>query len=168
VSAIGRWGGPKYASPVLIVVALALTACSGTNGTSSASAPASAGQSSQGAPDTSDRDSGDEGTISRQEAIDEHWDDIKDNLAGSEDVQACSSESGNCYTLEADISSGSIDEIHFPKGGDLEFSAEIDSDGNASDTDDKGDSWDFTLDMNSPLVDDAIEDWARSNDYKIQ
>lgn len=107
-------------------------------------------------------------TIDRQDAINEYWDDIKQYLTGTETVEACSSESGNCYDLDADISSGSIDQIYFTNGGYLYFSADIDSDGNASDIDENGNNWDFTLDMNSSIVDDAITEWADANGYIVQ
>lgn len=108
------------------------------------------------------------GSIDRQDAIDEHWDDIKDDLNGSTTVEACSSESGNCYDLDADIESGAITEIRFNNGGYLYFNADIDSDGNASDSDENGNDWDFTVDMNSSVVDDAIDEWASENGYSIE
>jgi hypothetical protein len=107
-------------------------------------------------------------SISRDEAINDHWDEIKEHLTGSQDVDACSSENGRCYTLDADIESGEITEIHFNNGGHLSFSAEIDEDGNASDSDENGNSWDFTLDMNSSIVDAAIDQWAKEKGYEIQ
>lgn len=106
-------------------------------------------------------------TLSRDDAVSEHWNEIKEYLNGSETVEACSSSSGDCYDLEADISSGEIDEIYFSDAGYLYFSADIDEDGNASDVDQNGDSWDFALDMNSSIVDDAIDEWASSNGYLI-
>lgn len=107
-------------------------------------------------------------TISRSDAISEHWDDVKEYLNGNETVDACSSESGGCYNLEADIHDGEITEIHFNNGGHLSFSAEIDESGDASDSDENGNSWNFTLDMNSSIVDDAVDEWAKANDYTIQ
>lgn len=108
-----------------------------------------------------------EHTIDRDEAISDHWDEIKDYLSGSETINACSSESGNCYDLDANISDGQVEEIYFPNTGYLYFSADIDSDGEASDYDNDGNEWDFTLDMDSLIVDDAISDWASDNDYTI-
>lgn len=113
-------------------------------------------------------DAGEEGEpLTRQEAIDDRWDEIREGLDGSKTIEACSSESGNCYTLDADIASGSIDEIHFPNGGYLHFSADIDDDGTASDTDENGNGWDLTIDMNSPFIDEAIDDWAQEHGYAI-
>jgi len=112
--------------------------------------------------------SGSEKTIDRQDAIDENWDDIKQYLSGTETINACSSESGNCYDLDADISDGSIEQIYFPNTGYLYFSADIDSDGSASDFDENGNEWDFTLDMDSSIVDDAVSQWADDNGYTLQ
>lgn len=107
-------------------------------------------------------------TLSRDEAISEHWDEIKEYVEGTETVEACSSSSGNCYDLDADISNGELEQIYFPEGGYLYFSADIDENGSASDLDQNGDSWDFTVDMSSSIIDDAIENWASSNDYTIE
>lgn len=107
-------------------------------------------------------------TISRDEAISEYWDEIKDYVDGTETVEACSSTSGNCYDLDAEVSSGTIEQIYFTSGGYLYFSADIDENGNASDSDQNGDYWDFTLDMDSSIIDDAVEDWAGLNDYTIE
>ncbi|MBI5798993.1 MAG: hypothetical protein HZB10_03605 [Candidatus Yonathbacteria bacterium] len=107
-------------------------------------------------------------TISRDDAISEHWDEIKDLVDGSETVEACSSSSGSCYDLDADISSGAIEQIYFPSGGYLYFSADIDKNGEASDSDQNGDDWDFTLDMDSSIVDDAVNNWANANGYTIE
>lgn len=109
-----------------------------------------------------------ENTIDRYDAISDYWDEIKDYLSGTETIDACSSESGNCYSLDAEISSGQVEMIYFPNSGYLYFSADIDESGDASDFDSDGNSWDFTLDMDSSMVDDAIYDWASDNGYKIE
>lgn len=106
--------------------------------------------------------------IDRYDAIYEHWDEIKDYVNGTETIEACSFDSGNCYDLDADISDGQVEEIYFPNGGYLYFSADIDESGNASDFDQNGNSWDFTIDMDSSMIDDAIYDWASDNDYMIE
>lgn len=106
-------------------------------------------------------------TIDRYDAIYEHWDEIKDYVSGTETIDACSYESGNCYGLDAEISNGQVEMIYFPNSGYLYFSADIDENGNASDFDNDGNSWDFTLDMDSSIVDDAIYDWASDNGYEI-
>ncbi len=116
---------------------------------------------------TGEYDEPEDKTIDRVDAIYDHWDEIREYVNGSETIEACSSSSGNCYDLDADISSGSIEQIDFENGGYLYFSAEIDSDGNASDTDVRGDSWDFTVDMDSSMVDDAIQEWADYEGYEI-
>lgn len=106
--------------------------------------------------------------IDRDDAVYEYWDEIKDYVNGTEVIDACSYESGNCYSLDADISDGQIELIYFPNGGYLYFSADIDEDGNASDIDQNGNGWDFTLDMDLPLIDDAVYDWASDNGYAIE
>src|SRR3989338_968368 len=65
-----------------------------------------------------------EKTLSRDEAIESYWDEIKDYIDGTETIDACSSDSGNCYDLDADISNGQVEEIYFPNGGYLYFSAD--------------------------------------------
>lgn len=110
----------------------------------------------------------DENTISRDDAISSNWDEIKGYVNGTETVNACSDESGNCYDLDADISDGSITQIHFPNGGSLDFSAEIDNAGDASGTDVNGNGWSFAVDMNSSLVDEAVDEWAKNNSHSVQ
>jgi len=108
--------------------------------------------------------------LTPEEAINDHWDEIKEYVNGSESVEACSVESGNCYELEADISSGVIDTLHFNNGGGwLNLAADFDSDGAASDVDDQGRSWEFALDLDSsPLVESALADWASANDTVVE
>lgn len=107
-------------------------------------------------------------TIDRYDAINDYWDEIREYVNGTETIEACSWESGNCYDLDAEISDGYIEQIYFPEGGYLYFSTEIDSDGQASDYDMNGDSWGFTLDMDSSIVEDAVYDWASDNDYELE
>ncbi len=57
--------------------------------------------------------------------------------------------------------------MYFSNGGRLSFSAELDESGTASDTDHEGASWDFSLDMHSQIVDDAINEWANANGVQI-
>jgi len=109
-----------------------------------------------------------EKTLDRDEAIYNYWDEIKDYVNGTETIDACSWGSGNCYSLDADISNGQIEVIYFPNGGYLYFAADIDENGNASDFDREGNSWDFTIDMYSSIIDDAIYDWASDNGYTIE
>ena len=105
--------------------------------------------------------------IDRDEAISDHWDEIKDYVNGTESVEACSSESGNCYDLDADITDGAIVRVNFPNTGYLDFSADIDESGEASDSDKDGNNWDFTLDMNSSVIDSAVNEWADANDTTL-
>lgn len=148
-------------------IAVALICIGVASCDSGSSKPAQAARSTAPSFDSSSVDPDESNEISRDEAISEHWDEIRPHLDGSETVEACSSESGNCYDLEADISGGEIDTLHFPNGGYLNFSAEVDSDGSASDSDKDGNNWDFTLDMNSQIVDDAISQWASENGYTL-
>lgn len=110
--------------------------------------------------------SNEETILSREEAIEDYWDNINDYLTGTAEVEACYDYS-NCYTLEADISSGTLEKLYFPNTGYLNFSADFDSNGEASDYDEDDRSWDFTLDMFSSVVDDAIDEWADSEGYTI-
>lgn len=105
--------------------------------------------------------------ISRDDAIDDYWSDIRDYLSGTETIEACRV-SGNCYDLDADIYTGIIDTIYFYNGGHLNFGVEIDEDGYANEYDQNGDEWEFFLDMDSSLVDDAVEEWAEDNDYTVE
>lgn len=107
-------------------------------------------------------------TIDRYDAIDAHWDEIRDYLNGTETIDACSSQSGNCYSLDADITSGQVDIVYFENGGYLYFGAYIDENGYASEYDQDGDEWNFSLDMDSSIVDDAVYDWASDNGYEIE
>jgi hypothetical protein len=115
---------------------------------------------------TNDGSSETPSAINRDAALSEHWDEIKEYANGSETVQACS-ESG-CYDLDADISSGIIETLHFANGGYLMLSADIEYDGSASDADERGRLWDFTLDMDSAIVDEALREWARATGRALQ
>lgn len=54
-------------------------------------------------------------------------------ISGTYTVEACSQNSGNCYDLEADISSGTVETIYFPNGGHIDLSAELDENGEGED-----------------------------------
>lgn len=101
----------------------------------------------------------------KQEALDEYWDDIKEFIPITETLEACSDTSGNCYTLDADINNGNIETLYFDNGGYLNFAADIDSDGHASDIDDEGNVWEFQLDEST--IDSAIDDWANYYSYYV-
>jgi len=104
-------------------------------------------------------------TISYDEAIENYWDDIKEYVNGYETIEACS-DSG-CYDLEAYISNGKIEEIDFPNGGYLYFDADINSYGEASDMDQDLNWWDFSIDMDSSIIQDAVSDWASDNGFEV-
>ncbi len=99
-------------------------------------------------------------TVDRYDALSDNWDDIKDYLDGTYTVEACSDNSGNCYTLDADISSGDIETLYFPNGGYVNIGAEVNSDGEADgyDDSDDGDYWTFQVDESD--IDEALEEWA--------
>lgn len=105
-------------------------------------------------------------TIDRDEAIDSYWDDIRDNLSGAALVEACSS--SGCYELDADVYSGILDTIHFSNGGYIEIGGYINESGYAYGEDSDGDEWEVHLNMDSSMVDDAIEEWADDNGYTIE
>lgn len=142
---------------VLVIVILVGYAIVHRDGSSSSSGSSTASDDN--------RDDDDE-TITRQEAIDNHWDEIRDYLDGSASLTACGP-NGSCYEVESDISSGTIDTITFSSGHALNFSADIEDDGSASDTDLDGDPWTFDFDMSSSLVDDAIAEWANATDHTV-
>jgi len=135
-----------------VVCTVALTACGGDQ---------EAAQSRRGAPD-------DNRALSRAAAIERYWDEIKEELNGTSPVEACSSLRPNCYDLDAAISGGSILMVRFPNGGYLRLSADIDERGSAADTDQDGTRWEFTLDLDEDIVDEAIEAWARRKGFTIQ
>ena len=100
------------------------------------------------------------------EAIENYWDEIKEYIDGYETIEACSN--SGCYDLEAYILDGRVEKIYFPNGGYLYFfNAEIDSNGEASDMDQNGNWWDFSLDMDSSIVQDAVSEWANDNGYTL-
>lgn len=109
-----------------------------------------------------------EESISRDDAIAEHWDEIKEYFTTTETIQVYSYQVGNTYDLDADISDGTVETIYFPNGGYLYFSADIDENGHASDFDYEGREWGFDIDMDSSAIDEAIEEWASDNEYEIE
>lgn len=70
-----------------------------------------------------------------EDSYEEHNDDVNryENLGGTYTVEACSSNSGNCYDLDADIEGGGVERIYFPNGGHLDLDgAELDEGGYAT------------------------------------
>lgn len=103
-------------------------------------------------------------TIDYDEALDNHWDEIKEYINGSEAIEVYSQESGSYYTLDADISSGEVESIHFPNGGWIYINAELNSDGTGEGY--GSDSyWDVEVD--SYLIEDAAEEWASDNGFSL-
>jgi hypothetical protein len=105
--------------------------------------------------------------ISRDEAVSNHWEDVCEYLGGTEEIEACAI-GGDCYALEADISSCSIDTVYFPNGGFLNVFAPVDDAGSASAIDTSGRMWEFTLDLDSYVVDEALEEWAASRNVMVE
>lgn len=106
--------------------------------------------------------------IDRSTAIEEHWSEIMEYANGTETINACNEDSGRCYDVDADIYNGIVDEIFFSSGGHLQFGADIDERGDASDFDVEGHAWDFIVDMDSTTIDNAVTEWANSNGYTIE
>lgn len=111
-------------------------------------------------------DYSEEKTIDIYDAKSDYWEEIKGYIDGTYTVEACSEDSGSCYDLDLDTNDGYTDTLYFPNGGYIYISAEIDSDGRASDYDDEGDYWDITLSDSD--IDDAIEEWASDNEYILE
>ncbi|MDO8557435.1 MAG: hypothetical protein Q7R98_03145 [Candidatus Jorgensenbacteria bacterium] len=108
-------------------------------------------------------------SLSKEEAVDEHWDEIKYYLIGTETISAFSYENGNYYSLEAMISDGAVKEIITPNGNALYFWAEFDRNGNASEIDVAyGSAWDFHINIDSKLVKQAVYSWADDNGLIVQ
>jgi hypothetical protein len=107
-------------------------------------------------------------SINRDEAIRNHWTEIKKYLNASETLEACATATGSCYDLDAEISRGNVELLHFRNGGSQRFSADIDVEGEARDVDSRGDYWNLRLDMRSPVVDKAIRKWAQANRHLVE
>lgn len=106
--------------------------------------------------------------LTYDKTIEKYWDKIKDYVNGYEIIQVCSSESGGCYTLKADISNGAVKRVYFSKGKYVHFFADIDKNGNAWDIDKYGNTWDFKINMDSPSIHKAIHKQPRDNGYIIK
>lgn len=105
--------------------------------------------------------------MDRYDALSDYWDEIVEYIDGTETVEACSDSSGNCYDLDADISSGEIETLYFSNGGYISiYGADIESDGEASGSDDEDNYWTFQIDED--LIDDALENWAYDNDVTLE
>lgn len=107
-------------------------------------------------------------TISRSDAIDEYWYQIASHVTGTQSVEAYSALSGSTYTLDADFGNGFIDTLNNGEGDVLSFTAELHEDGTAAGDDQDGNTWSFTLDMNSPLIDSAISAWAAEKGFIVE
>lgn len=88
----------------------------------------------------------------------DHWDEVKEYMSGTETIDACS-DSG-CYSLDADITDGYVETLYFPNGGYIYPDAEIDESGFAEGYDNDSNYWEFQIDMDSSMVQDAISEWA--------
>jgi hypothetical protein len=111
----------------------------------------------------------DSNVIDRYDALSDYWDEISEYLDGTYYIEACSDNSDNCYELEAEIDQGEIDTIYFPNGGYLGiYSADVDSDGDASgyDDGDYGDYWRFEIDEDD--IEEALEQWSYDYDFELE
>lgn len=100
------------------------------------------------------------------DAVYDYWDEIAEFLDGSYEVEACSSNSGNCYYLEADIDGGEIEILYFPNGGYIYlYGADVDSDGDAEGYDDD-DYW--TLEVDEDDIYEATVEWADYNGITLE
>jgi hypothetical protein len=103
-------------------------------------------------------------TISSEDALDQYWDEIKEHINGTETIDAYSQKSGGNYTLDADISNGEVEAIHFPNGGYIYINADLDSDGTGEGYGSDG-YWEVEID--SSLIEEATEEWASENGYTL-
>ena len=95
---------------------------------------------------------------SRVESAFDHWEEVMAFISGSETLEACT-DSG-CYDLDADISDGYIETIYFNNGGYIQPDAAIDSEGYAEGYSGDGEYWEFYIDVDSFIIQDAISDWS--------
>jgi hypothetical protein len=103
-------------------------------------------------------------SISRDDALDQYWDEIKEHINGTETIEVHSHESGNNYDLDADLSNGEVESIHFPNGGWIYINADLDSDGSGEGYG-SDDYWDVQVD--SEVIDNAVDQWASDNGYTL-
>lgn len=107
-------------------------------------------------------------SITRANAIDEYWYQIASHVTGTASVEAHSALSGSTYTLDADFGNGFVDTLSNGEGDILSFTAELHEDGTASGDDQNGNTWSFILDMNSPIIDAAITEWAAEKGFVVE
>lgn len=99
-------------------------------------------------------------TIDYDEALDDHWDEIKEYINGTESIDVYSHKSGGTYTLDADISNGEVEIIHFENGGYIYINADLNSDGTGEGYG-AGDYWDVEVDPS--IIEMGAEEWADDN-----
>lgn len=98
-----------------------------------------------------------------REEYEPDFDDYK-HLIDADSVEACSS--SGCYELEADVSDGVVNTIHFDNGGYRELGADIDSDGSAYGIGSRGDEWE--IQVSEDEIDEAREQYLENeteNEY---
>ncbi len=103
-------------------------------------------------------------TITKESALEEHWGEIKEYIDGTEPIEAHSQKSGSTYTLDADISNGEVEIIHFLNGGYIYINADLNSDGTGEGYGSNS-YWDVEID--SSLIEDATEEWASDSGYTL-
>lgn len=62
---------------------------------------------------------------------------------GTETVEACNDDTGECYELDADFSGDDIETVYFPKGGHLDFDSEGCDGSTCYGTSEEGEEWYF-------------------------
>ena len=107
--------------------------------------------------------------ISKEEVIKYSWSEIRQFVEGEEVIEVCNSDLDKCYDLEVSILGGDIMEIHFTNGGYIKLTAELDKNGEAEAyDDDRGYLWTFKINMDSTLINNAVVNWAKLNDYILE
>jgi hypothetical protein len=102
--------------------------------------------------------------IDRDEALDQYWDEIREYINGTETIEVYSFESGNFYTVDAEISNGEVESIYFDNGGYIYINALLNSDGTGEGY--GADNY-WEVEVDSYLIDNALEEWASDNGYEI-
>ena len=106
--------------------------------------------------------------ITQRQAINDHWEEIKEYINGTGTVKACYDFDNHCYFLKVDLKSGQITYMYFPNGGYLRFDVvELDREGLGEATSDDDRDWSFDLDLDNDAVYGAITEWADNANFTI-
>ncbi len=150
----------RIAPAALCFISISLIGAGCSSSTNTEVSPTDEGSASNSANLTS---------ISRQDALDNYWYYIAPYINGTETVEAYSASSGSTYNIDATFSGGFLDSLDNGYGDTLSFTAELKADGNAHGEDQDGNTWDVNVDLaNSPMITNAVEDWAAAKGYQIE